>query len=115
MNTGRVGNSILRRYTQAEQRPYGCVAEETQENQFYSDDDSRSDFGTMSEISHFTAQSRDVPVDDVEPDIQEMIDFKPLYKCLHIRSLLDQRIEFIRQYRLERHDQAHLLFRYGES
>ena len=80
LNTGRVGNSIIRRYTQTEQKPFGCVPEEPQENQFYSDDDSRSDFGTMSEISHFTTQSRDVHLDDVEPDIQEMIDFKaPVY------------------------------------
>ena len=89
LNTGRVGNSIIRRYTQTEQKPFGCVPEEPQENQFYSDDDSRSDFGTMSEISHFTTQSRDVHLDDVEPDIQEMIDFKePVYSTKASFSLL---------------------------
>ena len=67
-------------------------------------DDSRSDFGTMSEISHFT-ETRINEVDEFENDIQEIIDFKPLYKCLHIRHLLDERVEFIRQYRLERYDQ----------
>ena len=61
----------------------------------------------MSEVSHFTdfvaGESRRTSIveldHELDHDVTEFIDFKPLYKCVHINSLLGQRDQFIFQYR----------------
>jgi len=77
----------------------------------------------MSEVSHFTdlpGESRRTSIEDgigveLDQDVTEFVDFKPLYKCVHINSLLGQRDQFIFQYRNEREEQAAILFKLPKS
>jgi len=117
-NSTAVGCQILKRYTDGPAVHVSNTRKRQIENEMPEADQrqgSSNPFGsedeeTKSEFSVATTTFGNHHFDE-DVSIQELIDFKPLYKCLHIHRLLGGNKSFITQYRLEREEQAALLFR----
>ncbi|KAG5680834.1 hypothetical protein PVAND_010316 [Polypedilum vanderplanki] len=58
---------------------------------------------------HSTKISEEYSIDDDELSAQEMIDFSPIYRCLHIYTVLDDKEYFAKYYQKQRRDQAKLV------
>lgn len=56
-----------------------------------------------------TSLSEDFTVDEEDVSAQDFIDFSPIYRCLHIYTVLNDKEYFEKDYRKQRRDQAKLV------
>lgn len=58
---------------------------------------------------HSVKISEEYSIDDEDLCAQDMIDFSPIYRCLHIYTVLDDKEYFAKYYQKQRRDQAKLV------
>uniref|UniRef100_A0A8W7PX25 Exocyst complex component n=1 Tax=Anopheles coluzzii TaxID=1518534 RepID=A0A8W7PX25_ANOCL len=63
----------------------------------------------QAEQGGFPAGSGDFGDDDEDVSAQDLIDFSPIYRCLHIYTVLNDKEYFEKDYRQQRRDQAKLV------
>uniref|UniRef100_A0A336KYV7 Exocyst complex component n=1 Tax=Culicoides sonorensis TaxID=179676 RepID=A0A336KYV7_CULSO len=58
---------------------------------------------------HEASLNREYAVDEEDLSVQDLIDFSPIYRCLHIYTVLNDKEYFEKDYRQQRKDQAKLV------
>ncbi|TMW51398.1 hypothetical protein DOY81_003522 [Sarcophaga bullata] len=69
----------------------------------------KRDINTIIEDYKKSLKTKENSVDEDNLSAQDLIDFSPIYRCLHIYTVLGQREYFEKDYRQQRRDQAKLV------
>lgn len=69
----------------------------------------KRDINTIIEDHKRSSKTKENAVDEDNLSAQDLIDFSPIYRCLHIYTVLGQREYFEKDYRQQRRDQAKLV------